>query len=253
MNFRNYLENELSSRMQKNSQYSLRAFAQALSVDHSLLSKILNGKRVATEKFIEESGDVLNLTKQQVDFFKTYRCESEAPQTEFLEMNEDQFHFLSDWKSFALLELIKADGRYIKDEHISRRLGITDEETQQCLERLERIQVIKRENGQIFFLKSDNTWMNSEKTSVAKKLYQKKIASLSCEAIDKFDFDSRDHSSLTLACNKKLIPTIRKRIFEFRKELDAFVQAYGDEDEVYQLSVGFFPLTKSQNNSQELS
>lgn len=42
--YRTYLKQELKRRKEKNSRYSLRAFAQTLAIDNGQLSKIISGK-----------------------------------------------------------------------------------------------------------------------------------------------------------------------------------------------------------------
>ncbi|MCB0367115.1 MAG: helix-turn-helix transcriptional regulator [Bdellovibrionaceae bacterium] len=59
--FRQLLQEELDRRISKNPRYSLRAFAAALQVDSSLLSKILNNKRAISLSMAEHLIGRLNL------------------------------------------------------------------------------------------------------------------------------------------------------------------------------------------------
>jgi transcriptional regulator with XRE-family HTH domain len=60
--FRTVLQTELDRRRAGNARYSLRAFARALSVDHSTLSQILRGKRRVTARNVRALGRRLHLS-----------------------------------------------------------------------------------------------------------------------------------------------------------------------------------------------
>ncbi len=59
--FRLFLQSELARRCARNSQYSLRAFAVHVNVDHSTLSQWLRGRRPMTRRSIETLGETLGI------------------------------------------------------------------------------------------------------------------------------------------------------------------------------------------------
>ena len=67
MSFREVLQNELTRRRARNPRYSLRAFARALSLDHSSLSQLLRGKRRATTRAIRRIGPALRLSPYEIE------------------------------------------------------------------------------------------------------------------------------------------------------------------------------------------
>jgi transcriptional regulator with XRE-family HTH domain len=60
--FRTVLQTEFDRRRARNARYSLRAFARALSVDHSTLSQLLRGKRRLTARNVRTLGRRLRLS-----------------------------------------------------------------------------------------------------------------------------------------------------------------------------------------------
>jgi len=60
--FRTVLQAEYDRRLARNARYSLRAFARALSVNHSTLSQILRGKRRVTARNVRSIGSKLHLS-----------------------------------------------------------------------------------------------------------------------------------------------------------------------------------------------
>ncbi|MNL64923.1 hypothetical protein D3C87_1891940 [compost metagenome] len=95
-------------------------------------------------------------------------------------------------------------------------------------------------------LTPNTTWTNTSATSDARKKYQRTLIEKSLEAIDDVPFDLRENGSLTVAVNKKRLPEFKERLKEIRKELSDFLQADGEQDldEVYQLTIALFPLSK---------
>ena len=61
--FRLYRQSELARRCSKNPNYSVRAFAKSLSIEHSSLAKILSGKRLLTAPMIQRLAKNLELRK----------------------------------------------------------------------------------------------------------------------------------------------------------------------------------------------
>ena len=64
---RMYLQQEFLRRCRTNPRYSLRAFARALKLESSYLSKILQGKREVTTRLVSRVQEPLKLSAQQVE------------------------------------------------------------------------------------------------------------------------------------------------------------------------------------------
>ena len=66
------------------------------------------------------------------------------------------------------------------------------------------------------------------------------------EAIDEFSIEQRGHSGVTLAIDTKKIDEVRELITKFRRDVTTCLdQSSQSSNEVYQLSIAFFPLTHS--------
>jgi hypothetical protein len=66
MNLREHLRLEFRRRVERNPRYSLRAFARALEVHHSTLSRTLEGARGFSDPFIRHLGHRLRLPEGAV-------------------------------------------------------------------------------------------------------------------------------------------------------------------------------------------
>lgn len=245
------LRDEFVRRKSKNSAYSLTAFAKHLGVDQSMFSKILSGKKKISEQLASQlllkagvAPEKINLAiSPEPQFLGVFAKTGAAANFQWIE--EDEFNFLSDWMPFAVLELAKTKGFKSDAKWIARRLGAHAEEVTAAIERLKRFGYISQnEKGKLKLEKPNNEWTNSKQTSQARKQLQKKFAELSAKAIDDVPFELREHGSLTIAINKKRLPELKERLRQFRMELGKLMQEDTTLDEVYQITLTAFPLTK---------
>lgn len=236
---RELLKNEFQRRLDKNPALSLRAFSSKLEMDQSLLSKLLQGKRKFSDENAKKISEFLG-----VYLDKVFSEENLNNTNDYQLMKEDEFFVISAWYHFAILELIKTKGFKHTSEYVAQKLNITDLESERALERLERLNFIEKKKSKYTLKKASNTWLNLNETSIARKTLQKQMQEKSLQALEDFSFDKREHSSLTVAVDPKLLPEIKKKITEFRRSLDKYIMENGNEKEVYNLCVSFFPLTK---------
>lgn len=240
--FYSYLEEAFLERRKKNPSYSLRAFARFLNVDQSSLSKAFKGKRTFSHETIKS---ILQTLKTSSDVIEILERELINRVSSSRELTEQEVISLCDWKFWAILEAIKID-RTFDMEEMSSRLGIAEKELKSKLNRLEQLGFIAKDKKYYKLLKPNNTWINTERTSDARKKLQEQYLKKSLVALKSVPFTHRDHSSLTVAIDKKRLPELRKKIAKFHKELGDFGQKKGTLDEVYQLTISLFPLSKGE-------
>ena len=237
------IQREFIDRSRKNPAYSLRAFAKYLEIDQSFLSKLLKGQRAITLDLARNIGPKLGLKPKQVD---DLFLNGAAALPGFLSLSEDEFELLSGWHHFAIIELSKTNEFESDPNQIAKRLGIHVEEVREAIERLERLGFIKVEEDEFKVLSPNTSWTNTQKTSDARKRFQRTLIEKSLDAIDHVPFDLRENGSVTIAINKDRLPEFKEKLKEMRKELSNYFQTNGEKnlDEVYQLTVSFFPITK---------
>lgn len=235
-----FVREEFLRRCKNNPSYSLRSYARQLGVDASLLSKVIRGQRQPSIELIKSVGPLIGIRPQQIS-----QLLKGNEDISYSRVSDDVFSIINDWFHFAILELIKTKNFESDPAWIAKRLSIHKAEAQSAIERLERLGFIDVKDGKIFFKTQNNTWANIEVTSAARKNLQKQLVTKASEAIDDVPFELRESGSLTIATPKNLIPEIKKKIQAFRRELDEFIENQECPDEVYQLVVSFYPLTKN--------
>lgn len=233
------LNEEYQRRALKNPSFSLRAFAQKLDIDVSLLSKLLRGKRDFTKDTAQIVMDFLGVTESEI-FDKIDFSSSDYS---FLE--EDHFLMLSHYVHFALLEYIKLGDNTKDSKYIAKRFQTTPVIIEGAINRLIKLKFIKESKTGYTLLRPENEWVDFKRTSAARKKYQIELLEKAIERVEDIDVTQRDNTSTTMAIDPEIMPEVKKKITQFRRSLDKFVDANSKKKtEVYNLSVAFYPLTK---------
>jgi uncharacterized protein (TIGR02147 family) len=244
-----YLKDVLAHRTEKNSSYSMRAFAKALDIDQSTLSRFINGKRKGSLRLVEKLCENLMLTLDETSYFKDQfkrqykESANEEGAQEYQKIDTDNFEYFSSWFYLPILQLIRLDNFVPDNKWISDILGVKKEKVDEAIERLQRLGLLKIENGKWYDTSSGFiTTLEKGKTSSALKNNQKQLREKAIDALYNIDISQRDHSSIVIPCKKSDMPEIKKRITEFRRDLAKYLERHEDPEDLYQLTVSFFPL-----------
>lgn len=250
--FRLFLQQELAYRCSRNSQYSLRSFALQLDKDHSTLSQLLRGKRPMTEKTIEQIGSKLGLERDLINSFiarEKLAGPHDAPLADVhllaQQLTQDTAELVSNVYHYTILELVRLAEFKPDSRWIARVLGITTDEVNVALNRLIRLGLLEMEARDRWVDKSgDTTASFDEFTGVAIQRLSEQVRRLFMAALQETPQEYRAHSSTTMAVNTARLPAALELIAKFRRELAASLNSGGGCDEVYQLEISLFPISK---------
>lgn len=246
--FKNRLRQELLERCKRNQAYSLRAFAAHLEMDASTLSKILKGKRPLGKKMILQLGAKIGLTTEEIGAFlsKENTVSDSAERVRFEQLNLDRFAIISDWYHFAILELMEVKGFQPNSSWIASALGLKSIEVEAAIDRLKRVGLLK--------VKADGNWedlsggfttsIGPDMISTAHRRLQEQFLQKATEALANTPIDERDHSTMTMAVDRSRLPAAREKIRRFRRELATFLVEGEARDEIFNLNIALFPITK---------
>ncbi len=234
-------------RRAKNPNYSTRAFARDLGISQTLLSLIMSGKRSLSAKIALQISASLGLSNQEQGALLGEQLTSGQRSTHFVDYDSECFRTLSQWYHLAILDLTLTRGFKSDRLWIARRLGITPIEAADAIERLIQLGFLVLEKGKIrksrdhiYFTprQADTAIANHHKQMIGKALAQLDDRSATA-------FDSRSITSMTFTTSASQIDEANQRIKKFQEELVAFLEKKTVGEEVYQLNVQLFPLTKS--------
>jgi len=258
--YRHYLNDELAKRCEKNSAYSLRAFAKALEIDAGTLSKLLNGTQPLSFKMAEKILPKLELTPaQQTQFFqslaqtqgvrKLQRIQGPLKLSERQYKGDDlsieYYRVIADWYHIALMEMtylknFRPDPRYLAQE-----LGIGITEAKLAIERLIGLGLLEKKNGKIVKTNEKLSTTDRHLTTPALRKNQKQFLEKAIHSLENDPLEERSHTNMTMAINSSKIETAKKMIREFQMALCNYLES-GNRDRVFNLSIALYPVQKKK-------
>lgn len=251
--FRTFLREELARRCRDNPQYSLRAFAGKLGLDHSSLSQILRGKRTLTEANIRRLASALELPASECERFLALHAAcsgGDLASQEFRRLRADVVQAVSDWHHYAILELLHLPSFQADSRWIARVLDIEVDEVNAALARLTRLRLLQMgEAGRWVDLSGDTVASFCEFTEEALRRLSEELGARARAAQEQQPQARSLRRSTTLTLDTGRLPAVRARIESFHGELLELVGEPEDRDEVYQLELHLFPLTNIETQS----
>ncbi|NCN28169.1 TIGR02147 family protein [bacterium] len=242
--FRTFLKDELDRRTAKNPKYSLRSFARFIGISHTSLSCILRGQRPISSKTKTKVAMALGIDPEMVDQFDDHPL-VDGSSPNFERIGVDSYHLIADWHHDAILELVATRGFKDDPGWIASKLGIKRTEARVAVERLQKMGLIEKDHFGRSVVAKNTTNTHQPLGSTARRKNQMQILDLSKESIEKVSLEVRDHSSITMAIDTRDLPVAKEMIKDFRRQLMARLQAPSKNfNQVYQLHIGFFPLSE---------
>jgi uncharacterized protein (TIGR02147 family) len=258
--FRLFLQAELGRRCRKNSQYSLRAFAKFLATDHATLSQLVRGKRALTARAIMKLGTRLGLDRASIDLYvaqESYwagQTASEAVLGEVEQLASDAACVISDWYHYAILELTRLHHFKPDSRWIARVLGIAPDQVNLAVTRLARLGLLEMVDRHRWIDKSgDTTTSLAQFNHTAVERLCEQVRLLMLGAMESAPHGRFEHGSTTLALSTARLPNVLERIARFRRELVSLLEHDPVRDDVYQLEISFFPLTRLRHDEENTS
>lgn len=231
----------LAERCRNNPQYSLRAFARASGISHTVLSLVLSGKRQFSKKAVQKLVEFLELNPAQAQLL--LKKNSKEQKAEYQDLDLDTFQVISDWYHYAILSALELPNAKFEAKWLSKALGISLTQAKLAMDRLQRLGLVEEQKGK-WKQSSKPLAVNNAQSTIATRTFHKQLLDKAKEAIDTTAFDARDMSSTTFAMHESQIPYAKKRIREFRRQLAAELEAMAAPSAVYNLTVQIFPVTK---------
>jgi uncharacterized protein (TIGR02147 family) len=261
--YRNILKEELESRFQRNSHYSLRAFARDLGVSPARLSDSLAGRAGFSTTVADQIAKKLGFGKEEREYFCTLvemnhaRSKSQRAaaaeklqslksnvSSDYQQVQIDSFKVISDWHHFAILELTAIDGFKSEAQWIADQLEISVFSVEQAIERLIRLDLLEKKKD-VLVATEARTASPSGIPSDAIKKFHTQVLEKAMNAIQVQGVDERDFSTTFMSIDRSRIPEAKEKIKKFRREFSQEFANSSKKENVYCFSTQFFNLTKN--------
>lgn len=242
-----FLKKDLEQRQNKNSSFSLRAYARWLNISPSHLSQIISGKRNLTRKKAFGIIEKLNLSPLEREaFLKSLDGELSQSHSDHFGgatlIREDEFQLIADWHHFAILSLAEVDNK-ADPRWVASRLGIGVQQAREACDRLIRLGLMQKQEKRYIATNRSVTTSNDISSGAIKKHHKQNLA-LASEKLDLVPVELREFSSMTMAIDPSKIEEAKIAIRDFKKKIGLLLES-GEKKEVYTISIQLFPNTKS--------
>lgn len=212
------LQTELASRCEKNSKYSLRAFARQLDVSPTLLSLVMNGHRAPSAALEARVNDRLGEN-----------------------LSLDRFRAINSRLAYAILSLTKTFDFKRDAAWIALRLGSTVHEVRAKLSALESSGLLKNWKQATAPIR-----MNNRLSTADTRAFQREMIEHALESLENDPIDLRDVGSITFSIDARDLDAIREEIRAFRRKLATKYEKKTRLTDVYTLTIQFTPHTKAK-------
>jgi uncharacterized protein (TIGR02147 family) len=260
--YRSFIKDHCEDLRKEKPFFSYRYIAQKAELKSSgFISWVVSGKRTISLKLAHKICTIFKLGKRETDYFlllvnhnqSTSGAERQhyldrmlafrSTRTEIVHRDQDQYY--SKWYYAAIRELVAISN--ISDEQdiaAQLRPSITRSEAKDALALLCRLNFIRKDRGGTY---ERTCTAISAGTDVDRALihgYQIATMQLGQSALCRFDKEDRDVSTLTVSCNGVDLQRIKECISKMRSEITEIACESNNANQVFQINVQFFPLSK---------
>ena len=262
-NYRVYLRDYYEFKKKTVPAFSLRFFAEKAGLSsHAHLKLTIDGKRNITKNTVVKLIHGLGLDGQRAAYFESLvffnQAQTDAdkqvyyaqllkasPRSKLHKMDKAQFRIFREWHHSAILEMVALkDFRPIPD-WISKRLGglITPAQVTESLKLLVELGLlVKTANG--YRQRDPLITTDDEVQDLMVKMYHLQMLKLSADMLSALPGPQRDVSALTFSIKREDFPNLKKHLQLMRKELLDFSAKAGEGEDVVQINIQLYPLTR---------
>lgn len=254
--------------LKSETKFSMRSFAARAGFSSpSYLKMIMDGKRMLTRESISRVAEGVRLSKAESRFFEALVLFNQAISVQekdehyktllgfrkFLQIQKtgsEQYEYFSNWYNVALRELLSSKLLSGRAEEWAEVLGINGRQLQEALMLLKSLGLAMETAGR---WKAQEVALETpqEMKSLVVRNFHRQMIERALAAIDGIPQEERDLTGLTIALPKAKLGEIKKRVAQFRRELNAVYSGDPEADNVYQLNFQIFPLLKKAQSKEK--
>ena len=262
-NYRVFLHDYYAYKKSTSAVFSLRFFAAKAGLSsHAHLKLVMDGKRNITKNTVVKIIQGLNLADERATYFENLVFFNQAktdkekafyygklvkstPGSRLHKMDQAHFRIFTEWYHSVIREMVELRGFNPAPEWISRRLGgtITPAQAAESLNLLSSLGLISRTANGYSQAQSLIT-TEDEVSDLLVKQYHRQMLDQAKHSMEKVPTEERDISAVTFAIQRKDFPALKKHLQLMRKELLDFSSESGTGEDVVQVNIQLFPLTR---------
>ena len=264
LDYRAFLKDMFCFRKWKDKHFSYRYFAgKSGFASPNYLKLVIDGDRNLTNGSIAKIAKGFKLKKQEREYFENLVFMNQAQDHEerdryyrkmmsakgygrVQKLEKASYDYFSKWYYPVIREIIQLGNRRHTPLKIASLLepNIKPKEAEKALKLLGELGLIRKDE--------DGCWEQCDKVvstgpevkSLVIANFHREMMKLGAKSIDRFPADQRDISGVTISTKKENMEEIKKKIAAFREEILELACSDNDDDQVVQINIQAFPLTR---------
>ena len=246
------------------SSFSYRYFSKLAGFSSpNFLQLVVNGSRNLTHASIAQMARGFKLKKPEREFFELLVFMNQAAdhaekdryyrkmislkaQGEMKKLETAQYEYFSKWYFPVLRELILFDDKKQTPEQLASRLipAVTVKDVETALACLTDLGLIRKNDAGCWEQSSRIITTGPEVKSLLIANFHREMITKGEQSIDRFPANERDITALTFSLKQSKLPELKQKISDFRQEILKEFASGEDADQVMQINIQAFPLTR---------
>jgi len=276
MNYRTYIKDFIDTKKETTYGYSYSIFAKKADVSKNSVSMIINGKRNLSSKMVPAFIKTMSLKKQEAQYFRNLidynhiqmleeqgkkfdlnlkiSClekitKLKSTQKEVFRFEYEKFKLISEWYIVALLELIPTKYFINRPPEIKKRFKnkVNEEQIKEAIKILTHLGLIQKTSLGLKRVDKPISVDDQEENifHLSKIKFLKGVMEQGMNSLDELEEgEIREIGGVTFSANEKQAKKIKEMILNLRKEINKLTSDFKYTDNVYQVNLSLFPLTK---------
>ncbi len=262
--YRAFLRDMFSFRKKKNRYYSYRFFARESGfASPNFLKLVMDGQRNLTNESVAKIAKGFQLKKPEREFLENLVFMNQAPNheernyyyqkmmaakgfTEIRKIDKERYEYFSRWYCPVIREIVGYSNAPLEPEDIAPLLDppITPKEARDALNLLLELDLIRKKSGGEWEKANKTITTGPEVRSLVVANFHREMIRLGAEAIERHPAEARDITSVTVSVRGDRMAEFKEKTAAFRRELLKMACEEEAADQVIQVNIQVFPLTK---------
>lgn len=262
-----YLRDAWNKKRAFNKNFTIRAWSKQLGISSpGTFYQIIDGKRNLPKKYVKAISESLGLDAKESMYLetlielgkaktiehKTYykdRFKKLAPGEKFSFYELEAFHYLKDPLNGAIIELTCLSDFENDPFWIKNRLSVdaSINEINKAIKLMLELKLLAFNDEGKLCRSNEHVYTKQDIKNEAIQAYHKNVLTLGADQLGKQEVDKREYGASAFGIKRNDLPKIKEQIRDFINDLiNEYEAANGQAEEVYQLGIQFFGLTKEK-------
>ena len=269
LDYREYLRDHFTYNKKCHRYFSYRYVAGKTGLDASFYVKVINKQKHIANSAIPVLITFLKLSKREGVYFSTLvhfnKSKTADQETIYLQklislrkpsatvLENDLYEYFASWWNVVIREELNIIDFTDNYTDLASRLQppISAQQARRSIDLLEKFGLIQRNGTGTWKPTHDFITTNGVDHAKAVRSYQKSLLKLASAALDTVPKPNRDVSTLTVSTSQICLEKIQERLTEIRNEIIEMIRKDEHPEEVYQINLQIFPLSKNNLKNKE--